>query len=238
MQIASHSHAGGHPPATRRLRPALFQGLTTPEMRLVRRVFTEDLYDDAEAVPRDPARAPFVGLLLDGCLREDATLPGGERLFALTFPGETLSPLGPRRRRGRLSAIGAVQLLTCDRDGFERIAQEVPRLRLNLLGLVQEHLTEAQRWQILLGRKSASERVASMLHWFHTRQGAPAELHLPVTRTELGQMAGLTMETVSRQVRALEKAGVIDLPLPSRVRVIDPGALHTLSGDAQPQRLH
>ncbi|NVK61301.1 MAG: winged helix-turn-helix domain-containing protein, partial [Rhodobacteraceae bacterium] len=59
-----------------------------------------------------------------------------------------------------------------------------------------------------------------------------------VTRTELGQMAGLTMETVSRQVRALEKAGVIDLPLPSRVRVIDPGALRSLSGDAQPQRLH
>lgn len=238
MQIASQSHAGGHPPAARPVRPALFRGLTTPEMRRIRRVFTEDLYKDAEAVPRDPARAPFVGLLLDGCLREDATSPDGERLFALTFPGETLSPLGPRRCRGRLSAIGAVRLLTCDRDGFERIAQAVPRLRLNLLGLVQEQLAEAHRWQVLLGRKNACERVASMLQWFHARQGAPAELHLPVSRTELGQMAGLTMETVSRQVRAFEKAGVIDLPLPSRVRVIDPGALQTLSGDARTQRLH
>ena len=238
MQIVPHCDAGGHPPATRAPRPALFRGLTTAEMRRVRRVFAEDLYSNAEAVPRDPARAPFVGLLLDGCLREDATSPEGERLFALSFPGETLSPLGPRRCRGRLSAIGVVRLLTCDRDGFERIAQSVPRLRLNLLGLVQEHLADAQRWQVLLGRKSASERVASMLSWFHARQGAPTELHLPVSRAELGQMVGLTMETMSRQVRSFEKAGVIDLPLPSHVRVIDPGALQTLSGDNPPQRLH
>lgn len=232
MQILPHCDAGGHPPATRAPRPALFRGLTTPEMRLVRRVFGTDFHGDAEAVPCDPA--PFVGLLLDGCLREDAASPEGERLFALTFPGETLSPLGARRLR----AIGSVRLLTCDRTGFERIAQAVPRLRLNLLGLVQEQLAEAQRWQVLLGRKSAAERIASMLHWFHARQGTPTELHLPVSRAELGQMAGLTMETVSRQVRALEKAGVIDLPMPSRVRVLDPGALRTLSGDARPQRLH
>jgi DNA-binding transcriptional ArsR family regulator len=45
-------------------------------------------------------------------------------------------------------------------------------------------------------------------------------------------LTGLTLETVSRQMRALEKAGLIAMPLPTRVRVLDAVALHELTGDA------
>ena len=75
-----------------------------------------------------------------------------------------------------------------------------------------------------------------MLAWFHAGQGAPEEMHLPISRAELGQMSGLTLETVSRQMRALERRGVIDLPLPTRVRVLDAGALNDLTGDVPVRR--
>ena len=65
---------------------------------------------------------------------------------------------------------------------------------------------------------------------------APGEMHLPLSRCELGQVTGLTLETVSRQMRTLEKVGVIALPLPTHVRVLDACALNTMTGTAPARR--
>lgn len=233
MNAMTQIRAGLSPcPLALHSRSALFRGLTSADMCRVEARFREDLYGDGDPVPSDPSDAPFVALLLEGTLREDVREPaGGARLFALTFAGETLSPLGPRCLGGTLTAIGQARLLTCNRAGFDRLAHPIPRLRINLLGLLQDKVAEAHRWQTLLGRKSAEERVASMLAWFYDRQGRPEEMHLPVCRAELGQMSGLTLETVSRQIRALERRGVVAMPLPTRVRMLDAGALKDLTGD-------
>ncbi|WP_245514054.1 Crp/Fnr family transcriptional regulator [Antarcticimicrobium luteum] len=223
--------------ARKHLPPALFRGLTRREAHHIQRNFSENLFHPGEPVPRNPADAPFVALLLCGTLREDVRdAQGAWRLFALTFTGELLSPLGPSGSGGRLSALERTVLLTCDRTNFDALATEIPRLRLNLLHLMQGQIAETHRWQTLLGRKTASERVASMLEWFHVRQGERGKLVLPVNRAELGQMSGLTLETVSRQIRRLEKARIIALPQPSRVQVLNPTALHTLTGDAPAHR--
>ncbi|MFC3613639.1 Crp/Fnr family transcriptional regulator [Lutimaribacter marinistellae] len=214
-------------------RPTLFRGLPRKDIRHLLNIFEEDRLADGDPLPRGRAEPPFVGLVLDGALREDVRTPqGGTRLFALTFAGEALSPLGPCHKGGRLSAMGDTRLLTCDRAVFDVLASSIPRLYMNLLGVMQDQITDAYRWQTLLGRKTATERVASMLTWFHARQGTPAELTLPLSRAELGEMSGLTLETVSRQFRNLQKAGVIALPRPRQVRVLDTETLIHLSGDA------
>ncbi|WP_317625687.1 Crp/Fnr family transcriptional regulator [Rhodalgimonas zhirmunskyi] len=225
------------PYAGKQLSHALFQGLTRREMHRVEQGFSKETYASGDPVPRDPDAMPFLGLVLNGALREDVRDARGERrLFALSFAGELLSPLGPRRVGGQLTALEDTTLLTCARDGFDVLACEIPRLQLNLLHLLQGQIVETQRWQTLLGRKSASQRVASILAWFHARQGGKGELVLPVNRAELGQMSGLTLETVSRQIRALEKARVIGLPQPTRVQVLDEAMLNSLTGDALARR--
>lgn len=219
-------------------RPALFRGLTHNQLRLVRRGFALATFADGDTLPRDPSDAPFVGLVRAGALLEDlSTRDGQRRLFSLTFAGETLSPLLPRRAKGQMSALGPTEVLTCGRDDFDQLAIIIPRLRLNLLGLVQDQLAEAQRWQVLLGRMTASKRVAALLAWFWDRQGTPDEMHLPLSRCELGQLTGLTLETVSRQMRALETAGVIALPLPTQIRVLDACALSAMTGTAPGRRV-
>lgn len=221
------------PDARTQPRPALFRGLTRHEMHCIRQGFCKNLYARGEPVPLDPVQRPFVGVILSGTLREDVhDAHGARRLFALNFAGEVLSPLGPRRAGGQLSALEETALLTCDRAGFDALAADIPRLRLNLLHLLQGQIAITHRWQTLLGRKSASERVASMVAWLHARQGGTDELLLPVSRAELGQMSGLTLETVSRQIRALERAGVIAMPQPTRIHVLDADALYQLTGDA------
>lgn len=217
--------------------PALFRGLSHHQLRLVRRGFALETYADGDALSHDPSDAPFVGLVRVGALREDLrTRDGQRRLFTLSFAGETLSPLLPRWEQGHLTALGPTKVLTCGRADFDRLAAVIPRLRLNLLGLVQDQLVEAQRWQVLLGRMTATERVAAMLAWFFDRQGAPGEMYLPLSRAELGQLTGLTLETVSRQMRALEKARVISLPAPTRIRVLDACTLNSMTGTAPERR--
>jgi len=225
------------PDARKQPRPALFHGLTRREMHRIQNGFCKDRYARGEPVLCDQIEMPFVGLVLCGALREDVRDTQGERrLFALTFAGEVLSPLGPQRVGGQLSSLEETVLLTCDRTSFDVLAADVPRLRLNLLHLLQGQIAATHRWQTLLGRKSASERVASMLAWLHARQGGTDDLLLPVNRAEMGQMSGLTLETVSRQIRALEKVGVISMPQPTRIHVLDVNALHALTGDAPARR--
>jgi CRP/FNR family transcriptional regulator, anaerobic regulatory protein len=218
-------------------RPALFRGLSRAQMRHIRRAVATEPYRAGETLPRSGLDAPFVGLVLSGALREDRELPkGGSHLLALTFPGEAFAPQGCDRAKGTLTAIGDTEVLTCDHTTFEELAIAIPRLRLNLLHLVQDQLAQAQYWQLLLGRKTATERIASMLRCFHQRQGQPGEIHLPVSRAELGQLTGLTLETVSRQMRALEKAGLIAMPQPTRIRIRDVDALTNLAGDVPAHR--
>lgn len=206
--------------------PALLRGLNANEMSRVWNRFEQDSLADGEALLPDRSEPLHIGLVLKGALREDVSVPqGGTRLFALTFASEALSPLGPRQKGGRLSAIGDTRLLTCDHEGFTELTKEIPRLQLNLFGVLQDQIEDAHRWLLLLGRKTAAERVASILAWFHMRQGTPEEMDLPVTRAELGELTSLTLETVSRQIRALEKLAVISLPKPSQVRVLDTRAL-------------
>ena len=221
MNAARQNHRAG---------ASLFQGLTLQDMRLVRQEFDDCHLADGQVVPRSTAQTLHIGLVKGGALREDVPVPqGGTRLFSLNFAGEVLPPRGLRHKGGPLRAIGATRLLSCDRDVFRTLAARIPRLQVNLLGLVQDQIAEAQRWQTLLGRKTATERVASLLSWFHNRQGAPVEMPLPVGRGELGEISGLTLETVSRQIRRLEKMGVIALPKTHVVRVLDAEALSDLS---------
>lgn len=228
-------HDHGLPPVDPR--PVLFRGLSKAQMRQIRRAVATEPYRDGETLSRSGLDAPFVGLILSGALREDRATPeGGSHLLALTFAGEAFAPQGCDRAKGTLTAIGETEVLTCDHATFEHLATAIPRLRLNLLHLVQDQLAQAQYWQLLLGRKTANERISSMLQCFYQRQSQPDEIHLTVNRADLGQLTGLTLETVSRQMRALEKAGLIAMPQPSRVRIRDLNALNDLTGDAPARR--
>lgn len=225
------------PAPARRRRPRLFRGLTAPQMAMARRAFTQDVFPDGDPVPRQEAGIPHVGIVLRGALREDIVEADGvSRLFGLTFAGEVLSPLGPRTGGARLTAQGETAMLLCEADAFSELLNAIPRLRMNYLEELQDRLAEARQWQVLLGRKTAAERVATMLFWFWDRQDRPAELDLRLKRSEIGALLGLTFETVSRQFKALEQSGAIALPQPSCVRICDPQGLHALSGEAPASR--
>lgn len=119
---------------------------------------------------------------------------------------------------------------------FRRLMSEMPVLEHRLLALRESELAFAQDQLLLLGRKTAMERIASFLLLQADRmreRGLPANpVLLPMTRAEVGDYLGLTIETVSRCFTRLRKTGVIVLQGADRVQIKDIEQLRALSEPA------
>jgi len=102
-----------------------------------------------------------------------------------------------------------------------------------LLATAGNELVAAQEQMLLLGRKTARERLASFLIGL-TRDGAPcgaprAKLHLPMTRSDIADYLGLTIETVSRTFTKFRTEKLLALPSVSEVLILDRARLTRLA---------
>jgi CRP/FNR family transcriptional regulator len=95
-------------------------------------------------------------------------------------------------------------------------------------------LDEARDWMVTLGRKTAAEKVASFLYLIasHTEPAETAEMvfDLPLTRADIGDFLGLTIETVSRQMSRLKADGIIEISQYRHVSVPDMARLRLRCG--------
>ena len=100
-------------------------------------------------------------------------------------------------------------------------------------------LDAAREWMLVLGRKTAREKIASLLSIIARRDAsigqngsaAPIVFDLPLTREAMADYLGLTLETVSRQISALKKDEVITLEGKRHVTIPDMGRLMEEAGD-------
>ena len=136
------------------------------------------------------------------------------------------------------AGIGARGTRGVDRRAFERLLEEFPPLERQLLRRTMDELEHTRRWMLLLGRKSAEEKVASFL--LHvTGRLKPTECpganpnastyQLPLTRGQIADVLGLTIETVSRQMTKLKSAGVVALPDARSVTILSKDRLEDLA---------
>lgn len=104
-----------------------------------------------------------------------------------------------------------------------------PLIGRMLFELAAAELAEAHRQMLLLGRKRPVEKVASFLLDWARRSGRVVEpgfeLHLPMGRGDIADYLGLTIETVSRTISRLRKAGIVELQQTNRIALIDPKQL-------------
>ena len=102
-----------------------------------------------------------------------------------------------------------------------------------------DELDAAREWMLVLGRKTAREKIASLLSIIARRDSSvnmrqvtdQLTFDLPLTREAMADYLGLTLETVSRQISALRKDGVIVLDGKRHVTVPDMGRLLEEAGD-------
>ena len=130
-------------------------------------------------------------------------------------------------------AVDAVRLCRLPRAGLHGLVDRFPALQRRLLETAANDLASAQEQMVLLGRKTARERLASFLvAW--AADGRPCTppatvLHLPMTRGDIADYLGLTIETVSRTLSRLRAEGVLAMPSPAELELRRPSVLAALA---------
>lgn len=151
--------------------------------------------------------------VLDGVLRVNATTPTGrEQTVALLYPADFLGRPYAKSSAHSVTALTDVEVCVFPRMLFERAIGDCSPLENQLLRRTFEDLDRSRRWMLLLGKKGAGAKVASLLLDMGERL-APngGSFDLPLTRGEMADVLGLTIETVSRQLTRMARDGVIAL---------------------------
>ena len=134
-----------------------------------------------------------------------------------------------------VTAVTEVTLCRFERRPFEALVLEVPHISQRMLEMALDELNAAREWMVLLGRKTAREKIATFLEMIVRRNTVPtlaAQAHkLPLTREEIADFLGLTLETISRQLSTFKKEGIVAFTDRRHFEVIDLAALHAASGD-------
>jgi CRP/FNR family transcriptional regulator len=103
-------------------------------------------------------------------------------------------------------------------------------MRRRVLQALRDELAATRSQMMLLGRMSASEKLASfLLSRSGASAGAGACIELPMTRSDIADYLGLTIETVSRKLNELRGLGVICLETPNRVRITDQDRIEAIA---------
>lgn len=220
-------HSTARTPLISRLPPALSQttgALGGQVLRLPR---------DAEIYPEgSPARNVYK--LISGVLRTTKLLGDGRRqIGAFVLPGEWVGFDGNAHHYFGLETVTEASLLVIPRRELLARARTEPAIADLVAELLTRSLTSAEERILLLGRKTARERVASFLLDLHRRLDVPPRkpLHVPMSRQDIADYLGLTIETVSRTLSELKRSGVIGMPAAHEVVVENIAALGRLSGD-------
>ena len=181
----------------------------------------------------DPAT--YVFRVIDGLLRAVLLLPDGRRyVVRFMWPGDFFGFEFGRRHIHTVEAIVGVKLMRYERARLDELMATHPQAGYQLLGQVNHELSSAQDHLLMLGRKTALERLTSFLLEMATHRTDPAQImgkeaRLPMSRADIADYLGLTMETVSRLMTRLRHRRVIALPTTDIVVLLNRAALVRLA---------
>lgn len=182
----------------------------------------------------------FVASVVDGIASLSQTMEDGRRqMVGLLLPSDFMGRPGRRYAPYDVTASTKVTLCCFRRGPFEQMMNSTPHVAQRLLEMTLDELDAAREWMLLLGRKTAREKIASLIAIIARRNAAIAQhdhsssftFELPMTREAMADYLGLTLETVSRQVSALKRDGVIALRGKREVTIPDFNRLLDETGD-------
>ena len=164
---------------------------------------------------------------------------GRTQMVGLLLPSDFIGR--PGRDSAPYDVVAVTDLTICAfrKKPFEEMMLAMPHLASRLLEMTLDELDSAREWMLLLGRKTAHEKISSLLSILATRDAmlhkrAPNDgmaFDLPLTREAMADYLGLTLETVSRQISSLKKSGVITLQGKRRVIIPNLARLMAETGD-------
>ena len=174
--------------------------------------------------------------IMRGVVKLSKTLEDGrQQIVGLQFAPDLVGRLYAAESPITAEATTDVDVCRVPKAVLERLLEQNPSLRKRLMQQSLRELDEARDWMVTLGRKTAAEKVASLLYLVATHldpdaQGDRRVFDLPMSRLDIADYLGLTIETVSRQLSKLKTAGVITITATRPFEVASLSRLKTRCG--------
>jgi CRP/FNR family transcriptional regulator len=201
---------------------ALCEALNRDELMALNRISVRKFVPKGQTILSEGEERSVFANIVSGMVKLTKSLEDGRQhivglLFASDFLGRAYRPDNPYFAE----AATDVELCIFPTAGFERVLNSHPALEHRLLELTLSELDASREWMLLLARKTAAEKVASFLLMLakrasnlgcaHSLKEQAIQIDLPLSRLEIADCLGLTIETVSRQMTKLRAAKVIEL---------------------------
>lgn len=183
--------------------------------------YVTSIVSNVELSPGDPLfdegePAAHIFSVTAGAMKVYKLLPDGRRqIIGFLFAGDFLGLANDENYAYSAEAITYASLCRFPRKKLEALLERFPHMERRLLGMASHELAAAQEQMLLLGRKTAREKIASFLLTLSSRatqRGQAANpISVPMSRTDIGDYLGLTTETVSRTFTQLKTEKLITL---------------------------
>jgi len=168
--------------------------------------------------------------VLSGVVRVCKFLPDGRRqIEAFHIAGDIFGMDLSGTRELSAEAVSDCTLVCYRRRTVDMLAEKDEMVTRQLLRFAMENLAHAREHCLLLGRRGAAEKVAAFLLEWADRSSDPAVVRLAMTRQDIGDYLGLTIETVSRTFSQFERDGLITLNGTREVRLTGLDALEDIA---------
>ncbi len=211
---------------------ALCGKLNVDELIAINQISRRRRLKAGQRITLDDEAPEYFGIVLSGSVKLTKVLPDGrQQIVGLLFPSDFVGRPFEQQAGCHAEAATDVNLCAFPAGPFERLARDYPAIQHQLFRFALSQLSAAQDWMLLLGRKTAREKVISLLLMFAGRlseTGCAAgktsnrlEFALPLSRSDIADYLGLTLETVSRQFRVLKSEELIRLHGSRGVTILD-----------------
>lgn len=182
----------------------------------------------------------FVGSIVSGIASLTQTMEDGRtQMVGLLLPSDFVGRPGRDSVPYDVTATSDLVMCCFRKKPFEEMMNRTPHIAHRLLEMTLDELDAARDWMLVLGRKTAREKIASLLSIIARRDAtlnmgpetSTLVFDLPLTREGMADYLGLTLETVSRQMSALKRDGVIELEGKRHITIPDFDRLLEEAGD-------
>jgi len=142
---------------------------------------------------------------------------GLEQITGFYLPGEVLGFDGIDNNNHGCNVVALETSTVCEIPfaRLEELSLQIPTLQRNFFQLMSRHIESNHQMLLTLSKKNAEGRVSTLLlslsHRYSRRKLSPNAMRLPMSRMDIGNFLGLTIETVSRTFSRLQKDGIIDV---------------------------
>lgn len=191
----------------------LFSGASASLVCEIQGLIAKRSYQPGEILCHEGDPTIVLFFLTKGFVKLTTSLPDGrEQILRLGFPGQAvgLEALSDRLTPYTATTLTPVTACTMRLKDMLKVVEGDPETSMRVIGFLNRELERARTLIRDLGLMSAKERVASfLLSLAPVAEGAGKGIPMPLSRQEIAEMLGLTVETVSRQMAKLKREGVI-----------------------------